>query len=159
MKSQGIQTEKPWQCSSIKSTTHSLQQRALHRAERCSTSKAEARERGAREARSRRRSQVPIEIVLSFPFRGPRFEGSKLYGPHLFRKYTHSPSWALLVSFSSFWGFDLEAKLWRQTQRGEENALLLLISCCCHNSFVMTHPWPLPLTPKPLLLPSLKPPK
>lgn len=123
-----------------------------------------ARKRSERGERSGRRSHVPIEIVLSFPFRGPRFEGSKICGPHLFRKYTHTtnPSWA----FISFFLFLL--RIWslkqsfedRQTQRGEENALLLLLrSCCCHNSSVMTHPWPLPLTPKPLLLPSLKPPK
>jgi hypothetical protein len=60
------------------------------------------KEEREREGRSRQRSQVPIEIVLSFPFRGPRFEGSKLCGPHLFRKYTHTtPSWAF-VSFFLF---------------------------------------------------------
>jgi hypothetical protein len=48
-----------------------------------------ARKRSER-GRSGRRSQVPIKIVLSFPFRGPRFEGSKICGPHLFRKYTHT---------------------------------------------------------------------
>ncbi len=102
--SQGIQTEKPWQCSSIKSTTHRLQQRALHRAERRSTSKGAARERGAREGgvdddpRSQSRS-YSVSLLEDLDLK------AKNFADLICSENTHTQPTLhglVLVSFSSF---------------------------------------------------------